>query len=593
MKTNNLLILIIVSCITLCHSVRGSLSLGCRPRHEGGSYSFPVDQDHADTLPLPIFKKRKTDKKSAISISDVKKYLLTHDCSSEGEDPVKLQNLLCSCQDYSEAIFGQPLFTEEPVLYKHEAVNGSGYKLSNGQTNTTKKNGVPMSSDDHLQEDDETHIKVILALKKASSEVQHTDHHEEFPAMQTKTEAPITSGLREKYFSTPEHWSEYVVQCLLQEQNYNRRCQWIQYAREYISYSYLSSVEELREFKGRFEKLCEPLAQQLSSWKCVEQIRWPHQSALQAFLGHLFFPVQLEYLYETSLRLRLREPIQFLLALSASYGHPLAQYHIARVLVLYDPTYENKIDAVQKYFGDEVKKQHETYCKTPSSKRNVPRYLCGLLCIRYNKFRRAQGHFKRGFNAGDPWCGYRYAWDLANKEKRKVQLEKLLPMHEGLGSMLATRFEDDKQKRIDLFVQAGNEGIAEGYNSAGVIAQSLNQFQAYGYYLQAAQHHILGAYEEVAEYRTKEGKPDQAGQLYSIMAEHGDAQGSILLSELLAKEGRRKEAKFAFKSAGVLGYDKRISLIQNSKKEKRLQKKRDRYAQTHIAILLELAGFPR
>lgn len=67
----------------------------------------------------------------------------------------------------------------------------------------------------------------------------------------------------------------------------------------------------------------------ISKWRIIEDWnfeKWPHQSNIQALLGYLFFPKELEHNYITDESICTQVGPQISLAFSAKYGNPLAFY---------------------------------------------------------------------------------------------------------------------------------------------------------------------------------------------------------------------------------------------------------------------------
>ena len=90
--------------------------------------------------------------------------------------------------------------------------------------------------------------------------------------------------------------------------------------RHYISYRRLTT-QDCHFLKESCTVLKESLEKVLSLWTSLNQVTWPHQkSPFDAFMGHLFFPVQFEYLFETTARLQLRPHLQELLAFFCVLG---------------------------------------------------------------------------------------------------------------------------------------------------------------------------------------------------------------------------------------------------------------------------------
>lgn len=96
---------------------------------------------------------------------------------------------------------------------------------------------------------------------------------------------------------------------------------------------------------------------QLKNWRFLKAICWPSQkSDYDALIAYLCYPIQYEELAETTSRLQLRRPLQYLLALSSYFGNILAQVQCSLVLSMYDSEEDelSPVDLVNKYFHTDI-----------------------------------------------------------------------------------------------------------------------------------------------------------------------------------------------------------------------------------------------
>ena len=96
---------------------------------------------------------------------------------------------------------------------------------------------------------------------------------------------------------------------------------------------------------------------QLKNWRFLKAIRWPTQKTdYDALVAYLCYPIQYEELAETSSRLQLRRPLQYLLALSSYFGNILAQVQCSIVSSMYDCEEEELSleDLAIKYFQTDI-----------------------------------------------------------------------------------------------------------------------------------------------------------------------------------------------------------------------------------------------
>ena len=106
--------------------------------------------------------------------------------------------------------------------------------------------------------------------------------------------------------------------------------------------------------------------------------RWPHQTWITAILGELFFPHEFRLFNEHVPLLYERPPVRYRLAIAASYGNPMACYHLVRILTNYiaqSSPFITKAKELKKLFYRQTKKyftqglrEGNPYIKTISAK---------------------------------------------------------------------------------------------------------------------------------------------------------------------------------------------------------------------------------
>ena len=279
-------------------------------------------------------------------------------------------------------------------------------------------------------------------------------------------------------------------------------------------------------------------------------------------MGHLFLPVQYESLFETSSALKIREPMQYLISLSASFGNVWAQYHLREILKMY------KEPGVMK----STKSFISTLVKTLPKQLNEPHYYAGLLCISRGKMDRSCEHFKLGYEKGDMWSCYRFEHEKSCQEESQPIFEKLRALNPGLAKLLLAELEKDREKKESMYLEAGHAGIAEGYRRAGILERNDDSDLSCNHYLKAAmgKEGIIEAYDDVAKTYLKERKIEQAKELYLKKAKAGDPKGFVQCGDLYWSEGKKNEAFDCYEQAGFSGYQRRVHRTNDVKRKMEL-----------------------
>lgn len=310
----------------------------------------------------------------------------------------------------------------------------------------------------------------------------------------------------------------------------------VRYARECLSYNILGN-NCLHELRRQCLRVASLMVAALKNKESICLFQWPHQKVFQAFMGHLFFPVQLEDLAEAPTALQQREHLQNMLAISACYKNTLAQRHMVDILSLFETEQDEgkkgkkkreRINQFETYFGAEGQAQLDAYCVNLKEAKGVPLYFCGLLNIMEGNIPLSQGCFNAGAGEKDARCMVRQVMNLKLGAVRDKVVQELEGMHPGLAAFVKASAPGDRDARLLLYCQAGEQGVAEGYKAAGILAQSGGKDrrpQARRFFLLAARHHILDCWDKVAELALEEGNAELATQALKAKGECGDADG--------------------------------------------------------------------
>lgn len=284
----------------------------------------------------------------------------------------------------------------------------------------------------------------------------------------------------------------------------------------------------------------------------LTHIRWPHQSFKDAVMGHIFFPLQFELLYEAPSVLITRTSLQRLLAISASYGNTLAQILMKDVFDTYRGSSKAKF---VDYFGLKAESQLSAYtCSIDPDPivHKVPCYLGGLLSPGSPLGR---GYFEKGWvDYKDVRCGEYYISSLKGS-KRKEIWEGIAAVDPGLGLILEQRyFVKDRAKRKELALEAATKyGNAEGYYVAGLLGMEDRSFLL-DCFLKAAEPSTdmpgrPWLYNDIARIHLASGDRFRAIASYIRMAQLGATDGYLKAAELYYEDGNEEKAYEFFEKA--------------------------------------------
>jgi len=303
---------------------------------------------------------------------------------------------------------------------------------------------------------------------------------------------------------------------------------------------YTLTLENFLEIKEVFIERWSDLEEKITKCSNLSFYKWPHQTIYQAFIGHLFYPISLEWMYEVPTVINDRRYIQDLLAISSSFENTIAKHFLAEVLYDYvsiledglEDFDENKISssANSELYSEikQFKESLEEIKKEYESSSNIPLYFASF--ILYN-----DSHLKLGYEKGDVHCTERYLYFKQKVSEEKI--EKLESMNKSRGLLLRQKnFRElnlTRSDRISLCKQAGKLGNPEGYNIAAILVDS--NIKKLSYYLKAAYMGIYSRFEDVAE-------------LYSPATEMS-IKMYLNLGDCGSEYGYKKAAEWTFKKS--------------------------------------------
>ena len=137
-------------------------------------------------------------------------------------------------------------------------------------------------------------------------------------------------------FNELESWLPYIIHRFTETTQNEDFENLVRYVREYISYGCFD-IPTLENMINSFNCCNTRLEKALAAWTKISHVKWVGQTHFQAFMGHLFFPVQYEYNYE----IIREETLQELICISASFRNILSMYHATKLLELHSPNEES------------------------------------------------------------------------------------------------------------------------------------------------------------------------------------------------------------------------------------------------------------
>lgn len=513
----------------------------------------------------PLLKKIKTEKEigGTDNVMDIAGYLVKRDLSHQSVtlhkplDPAKLQEFLYKAQGYHLAVYGEKLFSADVKQGKYTPMVSEVYTTFKGKKAISEEEAAVFNGDENkLSATQKQHVECIERL------CSDTNSFKGLSLVENGKDDVISEEKLKKTFRNSALWPAYIVERLALASSDAELCNLIHYAREYLSYGCLKK-DDIYKIHTYFKHSREQFEGTLTSyWKSIRHYRWPHQAQdapFEAFMSYLFFPVQFENLYQGTSGSIQQDPLQYLLAISASYGNPLALYHVAEILEMYNPLEndDDEEDIVEKHFSEEGIALIDRYACEESVTESVPHYYCALLCFTRIDVMSAHAHFKKGYERGELWSTYRHACNLVRegteKEAIKEALDKLSKMNPGLARIAQEDLYNNREERIKNYIAAGELGVPEGYLSAAMLYSGKgDEENALKFYLLAVRNNIVSYYSEVGEIFLKKGKFEEACEVYRQKGKAGRLGGFNKLVKLLLrnkKENKEKILKYSKKSA--------------------------------------------
>lgn len=489
---------------------------------------------------------------------------------------LKLQKLLYYIQGYSLALNNCPMFTEEIVHYTYGPLIWEVWQHFKGRDDRLTVRDLPAGiKPTNFTDEEKKIIRTVFELKmlKTGSDLV-SDTHKERPYTETLLNDSMPPALIKGAFLELDSWLPYVIQHFLEAKTNEDFENLVRYVREYLSYGCFD-FPTLENILTRFDSCKSHLEKALACWTGIAQVRWSNQSHFDAFIAHLFFPVQYEYCYETPRE----ESLHQLICISASRGNILAVCYALKLLELYSP---DEDFLARDTFRLKILERLSAIAE----QKDCPHYFAGLLCISLNKHKQANAFFRDGFaSQKHSWCGYRYALSIRDACARAAAIEELKRMDTALALLAEVSFVEDPDRCVAINKELGKRGIPIGYYNAGMLLEQQQSSKALEMYTQAARHHIVSAFEKLAEACRKKADLDSLEAVCLSWGKAGDPVGFIKLGELLLEKGRRNDAMNCFKRAGIRGVEKLIEHADTYEAREKIKKQLIGYAESMYALV--------
>ena len=578
----------------------------------------------------------KPQKSLPLDVFDVADYFLmkdklrkSQDQSGYDIDPLKIQKLCYYAQGYYLSNNGIRLFDDDitenfhgPFIRKlHNKYKGYFIEF-------TKKidfTEYPKKISDHL----DTIYDMNISLTGKQLEVKT---HQEDPWKTTSHYGVITDDKLKDYFIKDSPQVEYSKRASRNEIN--------EFLKELKDIITTKKGERLETFMETLKRVIdskkdrnhliafldvfeEPSAQEI--WEDLEKmiqnglfsspilsrIRWPHQTSKQSFLGSSFLPYKLEFLgmmclpkeleelYDSPINLYGRSDIRYKLSLSARYRNPIALYHLSKILDLYGGDDEKEERDFMKKKSLIFSEDANTYFTEATTNDKTHPFLKGVSYIYLEDRDKAQDFFKKAVEV-DPTdeesCYMLLSMEGSSDLYEKAKTDKSFAR----GLLIKGNNADTDEEALDLYLQAGQGGVAEGYYK---VAQILNRGydshdfvgdkDPFFYLEEAGKLGMLTAYDFAADLAKEKKDFALAKKFYTCKGDMGDPLGYYNLAALYEEEKNISEAMKYYKKAGPLigGLEEaklkeKMSTVQEAEKIK--EDFRKSY-EKHFEMLIKIA----
>ena len=376
-----------------------------------------------------------------------------------------------------------------------------------------------------------------------------------------------------------------VVKFLLQPSNIKEARGQLKIIKSKISN--IRNYDKLNDIYKKLQGELEHFSQGSYSSPIIDQ--WSHQSFPEALLAYLFFPQELEDLYELPSALFERDHIRYKLQFSAQSQNPLALYYLSGLFRYYSEYFKNdeiqedavtnnntssaNLRALFTHVSFELLKKAEMFLENKN--KTPPLYAIGMLAQGLGDTEKAESYIKSAADKGDP----RAIYEVANmSDFQGNQADRLKHFYHAIDlgytkALLGIAFySKTKAGAFENYVKAGENGVPEGYYQAwnmihrGNISQG-GRGDPLDYLIKASKMGMLTAYDTAAELMKQRGFFKKALKLYNEKDKAGDWTGirdALILSFKITNNPEEKH-KFLLELEEL--YKKQIEKVAATAKQ--------------------------
>jgi len=517
-------------------------------------------------------------------------------------DPLKLHKLLYYAHGYALAFYGKPLFTNDSITrWEKGPALPKLYPFFAGQKDPITPADVVSSKlsecDTSLLAPEQRNVLTVISHAKSawSGSALVSATHTEEPFLQVKKDEVMSNDSLQKFFRSVQEWVKYAVQQLLLIKTVDERVSFLTYMRTYISTNlFEDDILELHETLRSNPQLIENCELWGSGMSATRYCKWPTQNdEFDGFMGHLFFPIQLELGFETSEYLCALPRIQDMLAHSAQHGHCLSQYFLLKAIAEYTASItpestsdDTQSDAADVRLPQSLTEQFELACTNDDQPR--PFFFTSLLCLELSKFSLQHAFLRKAADQNEAIALYMYLGAGCPAHERDHYLAKLRSIHEGYAHLLEA--DTDRSLTLDaqiaLYKKVGESGLPIGFvNAAALFERQQKKEDAYTYYLKAAREHILSAYNKAARLIME----DDCVHLFVEKGRRGDPEGYCQAGQIILSHDPNG-AKALFEIDPFFGYTYLCAASPSASETESIQANHIMRVQSRLKKLSKIAG---
>jgi hypothetical protein len=365
--------------------------------------------------------------------------------------------------------------------------------------------------------------------------------------------------------------------------------------RVYFSYWCSSDDLDLETMKNdliragiKYDKLRE------TRWKYAP---WENQErGFDAFVSHLFFPMQLELsLDEIPTLLCSRLKLQKMLAISAGYGNPLGHYYFNTVLKfmhqLIDENSEHDVsqDSTMPFLPDTI----SALVTRATSSTCGPAYFTALLCRELGEHESFTANLQIAFERKQPEAGFLLIPTLEGTSEKNSVFQKLETIHTGYAKLIEAQHCTDLEKKITLFEVAGSLGVPYGYRVAGDLWKVRSHSEkALNAFINAAKQGFLSGYSEAAQLFLERNEFEKSAHMYALRGKHGAEDGYCKAGDICLSSNHQEDAQAYYLLADIIGYQQLEKVIFSSVASEYTEQTYKAKLSGHLRSLLASANYP-